>query len=99
MIADHERLLTIQQASEMAGLTAHILRYYERIALLTPVGRASNGRRRYDKQDLERIIFLNYLRLTGMPLGRNETLYAARRTGQSRHPAAYRAAAGSPGQG
>lgn len=68
MIADHERVLTIQQASELTGLTTHTLRYYERIALLTPVGRASNGHRRYDKQDIERVIFLNYLRLTGMPL-------------------------------
>ena len=68
MLADHERLLTIRQASELTGLTAHTLRYYERIALLTPAGRASNGHRRYAKQDLERIIFLKYLRLTGMPL-------------------------------
>jgi DNA-binding transcriptional MerR regulator len=68
MLADHEQTLTIQQASQMTGLTTHTLRYYERIALLTPIGRAANGHRRYDKQDMERIIFLNYLRLTGMPL-------------------------------
>jgi DNA-binding transcriptional MerR regulator len=68
MLADHEHTLTIQQASKLTGLTAHTLRYYERIALLTPVGRAANGHRRYDKQDVERILFLNYLRLTGMPL-------------------------------
>lgn len=68
MLADHEQTLTIQQASKLTGLTTHTLRYYERIALLTPVGRASNGHRRYDKQDVERITFLNYLRLTGMPL-------------------------------
>lgn len=68
MIVDSEPLLTIQQAAELTGLTAHTLRYYERIALLTPVGRAANGHRRYAKQDMERILFLNYLRLTGMPL-------------------------------
>lgn len=68
MLASDEHLLTIQQASKLTGLTAHTLRYYERIALLTPVARASNGHRRYDKQDVERILFLNYLRLTGMPL-------------------------------
>jgi DNA-binding transcriptional MerR regulator len=68
VLADHEQLLTIRQASKLTGLTAHTLRYYERIALLTPVGRASNGHRRYGKQDVERITFVNYLRLTGMPL-------------------------------
>ncbi|HEV8193584.1 MAG TPA: MerR family transcriptional regulator, partial [Ktedonobacterales bacterium] len=66
--ADRDQLLTIQQASKLTGLTTHTLRYYERIALLTPVGRATNGHRRYDQQDVERITFLNYLRLTGMPL-------------------------------
>ena len=60
-------MLTIQQASELTGLTAHTLRYYERIDLLA-VGRAPNGHRRYDQHDIERLLFLNYLRLTGMPL-------------------------------
>jgi DNA-binding transcriptional MerR regulator len=68
MLADYEQTLTIQQVSKLTALTAHTLRYYERIALVTPVGRAANGHRRYGKQDVERIIFLNYLRLTGMPL-------------------------------
>ncbi|HEV8192294.1 MAG TPA: MerR family transcriptional regulator [Ktedonobacterales bacterium] len=68
MLANQEHLLTIQQAAKLTGLTAHTLRYYERIALLTPIGRAPNGHRRYDHQDVERITFLNYLRLTGMPL-------------------------------
>jgi DNA-binding transcriptional MerR regulator len=68
MLADYEQTLTIQQASKLTGLTTHTLRYYERIALVTPVGRAANGHRHYGKQDVERIIFLNYLRLTGMPL-------------------------------
>jgi DNA-binding transcriptional MerR regulator len=67
MAVEQERLLTIQQASELTGLTAHTLRYYERIDLLA-VERAPNGHRRYDQQDIERLLFLNYLRLTGMPL-------------------------------
>jgi DNA-binding transcriptional MerR regulator len=68
--------VNIQQASKLTGLTAHTLRYYERIELLTPVGRAANGHRRYGKQDVERIIFLNYLRLTGMPLTQMKTYTA-----------------------
>ena len=68
MRTEGDRLLTIEQASKLTGLSAHTLRYYERIALLRPVGRATNGHRRYTQQDLERIRFLSYLRLTGMPL-------------------------------
>lgn len=68
MIADQEYQLTIQQAAEVTGLSIHTLRYYERIALLDPVARAANGHRRYHKQDIDRLVFLNNLRLTGMPL-------------------------------
>jgi DNA-binding transcriptional MerR regulator len=86
VLADHERLLTIRQASELTGLSAHTLRYYERIALLTPVGRASNGHRRYGKQDVERITFINYLRLTGMPLERLKAYTALHFQGDSGIP-------------
>lgn len=40
----------------------------QQASLLTAVERAANGHRRYNKQDMERLIFLNYMRLTGMPL-------------------------------
>ena len=66
--AGSDQLLTIEQASQLTGLSAHTLRYYERISLLSPVGRAPSGHRRYTQQDLERIRFLSYLQLTGMPL-------------------------------
>jgi DNA-binding transcriptional MerR regulator len=58
--------LTIQQAAELSGLSEHTLRYYERIGLLKGVGRASNGHRRYGERDINRITFLNKLRMTGM---------------------------------
>jgi DNA-binding transcriptional MerR regulator len=44
--------LTIQEAAEHAGLTAHTLRYYERVGLLDPVRRAGNGHRRFGDADL-----------------------------------------------
>lgn len=40
-------LLTIEQVALRTGLSAHTLRYYERIGLLDPVGRATSGHRRY----------------------------------------------------
>jgi DNA-binding transcriptional MerR regulator len=60
--------LTIQEAAEKTGLTVHTLRYYERIGLLMPVGRAANGHRRYSQQDINLIRTLNKWRQTGMSL-------------------------------
>lgn len=61
-------LCTIQEAAEATGLTVHTLRYYERIGLLMPVGRAANGHRRYSEQDINLIRTLKRWLLTGMPL-------------------------------
>ncbi len=63
-----QQTLTIQEAAEATGLTAHTLRYYERIGLLMPVGRAANGHRRYSEREIDFIRTLNRWRLTGMPL-------------------------------
>jgi DNA-binding transcriptional MerR regulator len=60
--------LTIQSMAERCGLTAHTLRYYERIGLIRPVQRAENGHRRYSSEDEAWIAFLNHLRATGMPI-------------------------------
>ena len=50
------------------GVSAHTLRYYERIGLLAPVGRAAGGHRRYTDADLGAVGFLTLLRQTGMPI-------------------------------
>jgi DNA-binding transcriptional MerR regulator len=60
------RTLTIAEAAEASGLSAHTLRYYERAGLLDPVSRNGNGHRRYRQDDLARIAFLAKLRATGM---------------------------------
>jgi|SRR5581483_5646506 len=59
--------LTIQQVSQQTGLSIDTLRYYERIGLLEPIGRAANGYRRYTQHDLAWIDLLIRLRETGMP--------------------------------
>lgn len=59
---------TIEEAAQRTGITAHTLRYYERIGLLDPVGRASSGHRRYTEADLGLVEFLTCLRQTGMPI-------------------------------
>jgi DNA-binding transcriptional MerR regulator len=63
-----EPTYTIEEAAQRSGVSAHTLRYYERIGLLEPVGRASSGHRRYAPEDLGAIEFLTLLRQTGMPI-------------------------------
>jgi DNA-binding transcriptional MerR regulator len=61
-------VLSISEAAERSGLSAHTLRYWERAGLLEPVRRNGSGHRRYAEEDLERIKFLTKLRATGMPI-------------------------------
>ena len=69
--------LTIAEAAEKTGLTAHTLRYYERDGLLLhAVDRASSGHRRYTDDDLRWIEMVTRLRSTGMPI-RDVRRYAA----------------------
>jgi DNA-binding transcriptional MerR regulator len=60
--------LTIADAAERTGLTAHTLRYYERDGLMLGVNRAGSGHRRYTERDLGWIELITKLRATGMPI-------------------------------
>ena len=69
--------LSIAEAAEATGLTAHTLRYYERDGLmLGEVDRSVSGHRRYTDDDLRWIEMLTRLRATGMPV-RDVRAYAA----------------------
>lgn len=69
--------LTIAEAAEQTGLTAHTLRYYERDGLMrTPIRRSTSGHRAYDEADLTWITLIAKLRATGMPI-RDVKQYAA----------------------
>ncbi|HEV2372384.1 MAG TPA: MerR family transcriptional regulator [Streptosporangiaceae bacterium] len=59
---------TIGEAAEKCGLSQHTLRWYERIGLLTPIERGSDGRRRFSDSDLDWLSLLTRLRATGMPV-------------------------------
>jgi len=61
-------------------MTAHTLRYYERVGLLQPVGRAQNGHRRYSDEDEAWLHFLHRMRATNMPI-REMQRYAVLRQG------------------
>ena len=61
--------LSIAEAAEATGLTAHTLRYYERDGLLLDaVDRAPSGHRRYSEQDVGWIRMVTRLRSTGMSI-------------------------------
>ena len=44
--------LSIDDVAKRTGLTAHTLRYYERIGLISPIARAAGGQRRYGPADI-----------------------------------------------
>lgn len=73
--------LTIADVVAATSLTAHTLRYYERIGLLDPVARVAGGQRRYDARDLAWISFLQRLRATGMPIRDMKRFAELRRAG------------------
>lgn len=49
-------------------MSAHTLRYYERIGLIHSIEREENARRRYTRDDISWIDFLTKLRATGMSI-------------------------------
>lgn len=59
---------TIQEVTRATGLSAHTLRYYERIGLIHPIEREENTRRLYTADDVGWIDFLLKLRATGMSI-------------------------------
>ena len=60
--------LTILEVAKVTGLTAHTLRYYERIGLIHPINREENTRRCYTADDVGWIDFLLKLRAIGMSI-------------------------------
>ena len=77
------KTFTIQQFSEVSGLSVHTLRYYEKIALLDPVPRNASGYREYSEVHLRQVEFLKRLRDTGMPIQGMMTYAHLRKQGES----------------
>jgi len=64
-------------------MTAHTLRYYERVGLIQPVGRARNGHRRYSEADEAWLHFLHCMRATSMPIREMQRYAELRELGDS----------------
>jgi len=82
--------LTIQQAGAATGLTAHTLRYYERIGLIDPIPRQGNKHRLYREEDILWIEFLLKLRSTGLPIRKMLRYAQLRRLGNQRESVSER---------
>ena len=93
--------MKIGELAKRSGLTAHTIRYYERIGLLPYADRNQSRHRDYDASILTWIEFLGRLKTTGMPIRdmlryaalreRGVGTEAARRELLERHRAAVRA--------
>jgi DNA-binding transcriptional MerR regulator len=59
---------SIREVAATTGITAHTLRYYERIGLVQPVARARSGHRRYDENDVRWLELLKKLHATNMSI-------------------------------
>lgn len=70
--------MKIGELARRSGLTAHTIRYYERIGLLPYADRDRSRQRDYDASILVWIDFLHRLKTTGMPI-REMLRYAALR--------------------
>ncbi|HEY4176870.1 MAG TPA: MerR family transcriptional regulator [Kofleriaceae bacterium] len=78
--------LTIAEAAEHTGITAHTLRYYERIGLMAPISRAHSGHRRYSSDDLRWLELLKRLQASGMPIRRMREFARLHRRGDGTIP-------------
>jgi len=74
---------TIRTMAARCGMTTHTLRYYERVGLIQPVGRARNGHRRYSDADEAWLNFLHCMRATNMPIREMQRYAALREDGEA----------------
>lgn len=75
--------LPIAVVARQTGLSAHTLRYYEKVGLVPSVSRNSGGQRRYAAADLDWLTFLLRLRTTGMSISGMQHFAQLRRGGQA----------------
>lgn len=68
--------LRIGELATRTGKSIHALRYYEQMGLIPFVERDGGGRRRYNPQHVEWLLFLDRLQRTGMTLSQMQK-YAA----------------------
>ena len=60
--------MTITEISQRFGITTDTIRYYERIKLIPPIKRNSNGIRNFTEEDCKWVYFIKQLRSAGISI-------------------------------
>ncbi|MBW6421242.1 Cu(I)-responsive transcriptional regulator [Rhizobium sp. XQZ8] len=66
--------MNIGQASDASGVSAKMIRYYEEIGLIRPMGRTGNNYRVYGDEEVHVLRFIKRARSLGFSLEETETL-------------------------
>ncbi|PZF91277.1 MerR family transcriptional regulator [Listeria ivanovii] len=74
---------TIKEASAHTGLSAHTIRYYERVGLIPFLARDKNNNRIFDHDALHWLELLTCLRVTGMPLSKQKEIVELTKCGNN----------------
>ncbi|MBL4800065.1 MAG: MerR family transcriptional regulator [Oleispira sp.] len=75
--------MNIKQFSELTQVSAHTLRYYEKIGLLKQVNRTANGHRSFTAKDIDWVGFIKRLKEMGMELKKIQQYADLREQGDS----------------
>ena len=78
-VNEPDKLMTVSELAQKAGVTVRTLQYYDQVGLLSPTTTDSQNRRLYSSDDAEklyRIIVLKYLGLTLSEIRETEGVYA-----------------------
>jgi DNA-binding transcriptional MerR regulator len=71
----------IGELGDRVGVSAHTIRYYERLGLLEPSKRTESGYRIYDREDEERLRFIQKAKKFGLSLDEIKQLITIRTKG------------------
>lgn len=74
--------MNIKEFAEVSGISAHTLRYYEKIGVFQDVKRNDSGHRNYTEADILWAQFINRLKETGMPLEQIRQYAVLRKQGE-----------------
>jgi DNA-binding transcriptional MerR regulator len=75
--------MNIKNFSELTQVSAHTLRYYEKIGLLRHINRNSSGHRLFTDKDVDWVEFIKRLKAMGMELNKIQQYADLRELGES----------------
>ncbi len=74
--------MNIKNFSKISGISAHTLRYYEKIGIFHEINRNHNGHRDFSENDILWAEFIKRLKETGMPLEQIKQYALLRKQGE-----------------